>query len=104
MCSNGSYLSKDTKKSDGNDKSACNIAFSTLVLDITNSGGGQEHEAEDSQGDVKSIRAILLSRGEGSKGIQNSDKDDESVPQWEGSMNQNAIPPGAGRIVLLQVV
>lgn len=81
MCSNGSYLSKDTKKSDGNDKSACNIAFSTLVLDITNSGGGQEHEAEDSQGNVKSIRTILLSRGEGSKGIQNSDKDDESVPQ-----------------------
>jgi hypothetical protein len=26
------------------------------------------------------------------------------VPQWEGSMNQNAIPPGAGRKVLLQVV
>lgn len=74
-------LSKDTKKSDGNDKSTCNITFSTLVLNITNSGTGQEHEAKDGQSDVESIRAILLNSGKSSKGVQDSNKNDESMPQ-----------------------
>jgi len=97
-------MSKDTKESDGNNQSTGNIAFIALVLDITNSGTGQEHEAEDGQDGVESIWAILLSRSESSKGIQNSDEDNESVPQREGSMNEKTIPPGVGRIVLLQVV
>jgi hypothetical protein len=101
---NGTYLSKDTKKSDGNDKSTCNITFSTLVLSITNSGTGQEHEAEDDQGDVKGIRTIDLSASEGSESVQDSDEHNKTVPQGEGSMNKDAIPPGVGSIVLLQVV
>lgn len=104
VCSYCSYLSKDTKKSDGNDKSTCNITFSTLVLNITNSGTGQEHEAKDGQSDVESIRATLLNSGKGSKGVQDSNKDDESMPQWEGSMNEKTIPPVGCRVVLLQVV
>lgn len=101
---NRSYVIKDSEKSDGNNESTSNVAFSTLILDITNCGTGQEHETENGQRDVESVRAMLLSGGEGSKSIQSSNENDQSVPQREWSMNEDAVPPVVRGIVLLQVV
>jgi hypothetical protein len=84
---------KDTEKSDGNNESASNIAFSTLIFDIANCGTSQEHETKNGQRDVESVRAMLLSGSEGSKSVQSSDKDDQSVPQRKGSMDENSVPP-----------
>jgi len=94
----------DSIKGEGNDEGANDVTLLVLVLDITNSGGGQEQEGDFRKDNVEGVRAVLLGAGEDSKHVQGRNHDDEAVPDREGSMDEEAIQPAGGGVVLLEVV
>jgi len=97
-------LGEDGEEAIRDDEGANDITLLVLVLNVANSGRGQEKKSNLGEEDVEGIRAILLDGCEDGKQVHGGDQHDVTMPDREGSVDEEAIKPVAGGVVLLEIV
>lgn len=96
-------LGEDGEEAIRDDEGANDITL-VLELNIANSGGGQEKKSNFGEDNVEDIWAIFLERGEDSEQVLDGDQGDETMPDREGSVNEEAVPQVLGGVAPLEVV
>lgn len=95
---------EDGEEAIGDHKGANDITLLVLILDVANGGGGQEKKSNLGKDNVEGIRTIFLEGSEDGEQILSGDQDDEPMPDREGGVDEDAVPPAGGRVVPLEVV
>lgn len=97
-------VSEDSKQAQGNHQSTNEVALFLLVFDITNSSDNKDTHTDDDKETAPETRTIFMDTSKGLEETNHRGKDNPAVPQREGGMDENLVPPRVGRIVLLQVI
>lgn len=97
-------VGEDSQEAKGNDEGTSNITLLLLVFDVADSSSDQEDDSGNDKDTTPDPGTILINGGEDLEQVDDGREDNPSVPQGEGSMDEELIVPGVGGIVLLQVV
>lgn len=97
-------VGEDSQEAKGNDEGTSNITLLLLVFDVADSSSDQEDDSGNDEDTAPDTGTILINGGEDLEQVDDGREDNPSVPQGEGSMDEELIVPGVGGIVLLQVV
>jgi len=97
-------LGEDSEEAIRDDEGANDITLLVLELNVANGGGGQEKKSKFGEDNVEGIRAILLDGSEDGEQVLDGDHGDETMPDREGSVDEEAVPPAIGGVVPLEVI